>query len=352
MRKIIWLRIVISLCLLQSSILYAQTPTAAQVDDSSYIVKPVGEEAYWALAQFLDYDKGQRLNVRIVEKIEEETYIREKIVFSGVRGDRVPGYLAFPTSGTGPYQVILCLHGLSGDKERWWQDDSFERGGLVTKGLLKKGYAVLSLDAQFHGERIANNDYGSPFNVLFSTQSTKFREMVFQTVIEYRMALDYLAMRTEVDTSRTGIIGLSMGGTMTFLLTAVEPRIKTAVACVTSPVGVTQFRNVKDIFRNVKDRTANRFSELATTPQFRELATTPQFRAMAVAPQNYAHAIGSRSFLMLMARNDDWYTEKEARQLFGLIPSPTKKLEFYDSGHQLPPEYVSKAIQWFEDRLK
>ena len=171
MRKIIGLRIAISLCLLPSSILYAQTSTTAQVDDSSYIVEPVGEEAYWALAQFLDYDKGQPLDVRIVEKIEEETYIREKIVFSGVRGDRVPGYLAFPTSGIGPYPVILCLHGLSGSSERWWRDDDFASGGLVTKGLLKNGFAVLSLDAQFHGERIANNDYGSPFNVLFSTNT-------------------------------------------------------------------------------------------------------------------------------------------------------------------------------------
>ena len=88
-----WYGAVIAFFLIQSSIFLAQTSTTTPNDSSSFFIEPVGEEAFWALAQFFDYDNGQPLNPRIVETVEEEIYTREKIVFSGVRGDRVPGYL-------------------------------------------------------------------------------------------------------------------------------------------------------------------------------------------------------------------------------------------------------------------
>lgn len=328
---------ILSLVLISNSIAYAQTPALTQADDAPSITEPIGEEAYWALVQFLDYDKGQPLNVRVVEKLNKKTYTREKIVFSGVRGDRVPGYFAYPTSAIGPYPVVLFLHGFTNSKEGRWQDDDFESGGLVTKGLLEKGFATLSLDAQFHGERIAANDYEPQGNIFANGQYNKYREILTQTVVEYRMALDYLAMRAEVDTSRTGVIGYSMGGDLTFMLTAVEPRIKAAVACVASPQAET---SMLALFKGL------------TADQFRTLAVTPQTRASVWAIQNYARAIGSQPFLMLNGRRDKWYTESEARQLYELIPSSTKELKFYDSGHKLPTEYVPKAVQWFEDHLK
>jgi dienelactone hydrolase len=41
--------------------------------------------------------------------------------------------------------------------------------------------------------------------------------------------VDYLASRPDVDASRLGCVGLSMGGYRSFLLAALEPRIKVAV---------------------------------------------------------------------------------------------------------------------------
>ena len=41
--------------------------------------------------------------------------------------------------------------------------------------------------------------------------------------------LDYLASRPEVDRSRLGCVGLSMGGYRTYVLAALDPRIKAAV---------------------------------------------------------------------------------------------------------------------------
>lgn len=301
-----WL--VLSILLLWSHVsINAQTETPFKME-------PVGEEAFQVLLQFFQYDQGIPLEARIVEKQDTPDYVREKIVFRGVRDSRVPGYLAIPKTGTPPYPCVLQLHGIMGSKSDWWDDDSFLSGGHLTKGLLEAGSAVLALDAQYHGERISNNDYESPGVMVFQKGwLNRMREMIIQSTVEYRRAIDYLSTRTEIDTTQIGMIGYSMGGMMTFYLTGVEPRIKVSVACV--------------------------------TPTVKE-------RLSATAPQNFAKAVGGRPFLMLMGQIDPFYTIEESQQLHDLIESSTKELVFYESGHRLPVEYTRKAIEWFQAYLQ
>lgn len=297
------------------------------------IVQPAGEEAYQALLQFLDYDRGQPLDARIVAREEIEGYEREKVVLNGMRGERVPGYLAFPKERDRPCPLVLELHGMSGSKDAWWQDQAGFRGGLVTKGLLASGIAVLALDGPYHGERIGSKDYESPW----AMQEIEFRDHMLQGVVEQRIAMDYLATRAEVDTSRLGVIGYSLGGDQTFMLTAADARVKTAVACVPPPIGYTM---------------ARRYAQNLTIAQYlADAALTPAHVDPASA-QQWARGIGSRPFLMLVGRTDEWYTPDEAQQLFDFVPGQTKELVFYDSGHLLPVEYAAKAVQWLEAHLK
>lgn len=311
---------------------------ATTQEDSSFIVEPVGEEGFTTMIQFLNYDKDAPLGARTITKEELGGSIQEKIVFTGVNGDRVPGIFAIPQNKSGPYPVVLLLHGFTEKKENWWEDNNAISGSLISKGLIAQGTAVLALDAQYHGERRYNNDYTPPLNILTSHQWIKYRNLVLQTVVDYRKAVDYLTTRTEVDTSRIGVMGYSMGGVMTFMLTASDSRIKVGVACVPPPFGMTILRKFRD--GNV------------TEDQLQDYAKSLPARTDVSSVQNYAHAIGSRPFLMIMAARDEWYTVNEARQLYDLVPSPVKELKIYDSGHSLPPEYTLKATQWFESYLK
>ena len=307
-RKSAYRLLVLSAFLLLNRVfVYAQT-------EAPFKMEPVGEEAFQVLHQFFQYDQGIPLEARIVEKQDNPNHVREKIVFRGVRDSRVPGYLAIPKTGAPPYPCVLQLHGLTGSKSDWWQDDGYISGGRVTKGLLEAGFAVLALDAQYHGERISNNDYESAGVMIFQQGwFNRSREMMVQSTVEYRRAIDYLNTRTEIDTTRIGVIGYSMGGMMTFSLTGVEPRIKVSVACVTP---------------TIKDRFG------------------------ATAPHNFAAAVDGRPFLMVMGRSDPYYVVEEAQQLHSLIDSPTKELVFYDSDHRLPVEYTGKAVAWFQNHLK
>lgn len=286
-----------------------------RAQDNSNFPSPIGLEAFEVMRQFFNYDQQIPLDANIVERIDEPNYVKEKLVFSGPGNSRVPGYLAIPKTGTAPYPCVLQLHGIGDSKNGWWQDDSFVSGMLLTRQLLEAGFAVLSLDAEYHGERLANNNFESA-NV-FTFQKGWFlraRDMIVQSATEYRRAIDYLGSRKEIDTSRIGMIGYSMGGMMTFNVAAVDNRIKASVACV--------------------------------TPILKE-----PFSAMNV--YNFAPYLRSQSFLMLMGTTDERnYTKEDAQKLHQLIPIANKELVFYESGHQLPKEWTTKATVFMKKNLK
>ncbi|TDQ33126.1 alpha/beta hydrolase [Zeaxanthinibacter enoshimensis] len=289
-------------------------PVQAQ-RDSTVTLNPADEETFRVIHNFFEYDTGMPLDARVVERTEGEAYTREKIVFSGVRDSRVPGYLALPKGGSAPYPCVLLMHGVSSSKESWWEDQSFSSGGLLTKELLNSGIAVLTLDAEYHGERISGNDFeGAGVFIFEKGWMYRARDMVVQSVIEHRRALDYLATREDIDTTRLGIAGFSMGGMMVFNLAAVEPRVKVAVAAVT-PL--------------LKDANS------------------------ALAVFNFAPYVRNTPVLMLMGTGDTRnYTREEAEWLHDLIRTEIKNLVFYESGHNLPPEWTGRAADWLQEYLK
>src|SRR5690606_11919896 len=129
----------------------------------------------------------------------------------------------WPKQEEGPFSVVLMLHGRSGSRESWWKDGGYLSGGNLRKALLAQGYAVFAIDAQTHGERMAENDYAMVNNyVPDGTPAHRnyfsLPEIYTQTVVDYRRGLDWLATRPEIDMGRVGVVGYSMGGTQSFLL--------------------------------------------------------------------------------------------------------------------------------------
>ncbi len=183
----------------------------------------------------------------------------------------------------------------------------------MRKALLEAGFAVMALDAVYHGERAAENNFaGPPWPFAYPHQAT---QMVVQTAVEYRRAMDYLATRPEIDTSRIGILGLSMGGAITFALSSIDPRIKAAVA------GITPILTLRE----------------------------PKFQPWM--PTTFAAHIRSVPFLMFMGTTDSFYTMEQAREVYSRIPSPKKEFISYQTGHEPPVEYVQMVRDWFIKQL-
>jgi len=276
---------------------------------------PVGEEAFRVILQAYEYDRDIPLDILIESSDETPECTREKIVFRGIHDSHVPGYLSIPKTGTPPYPCILILHGAGGSKSKLWNSDTQVTNQLNTQ-LHISGFATLSLDAQYHGERTPDND-SERWGQLYRRQLFhRMDEAIVQSVVEHRRGLDYLETRKDIDSQQIGMYGYSLGGMMTYFLTGVDQRIKVSVACVAPP----------------KERMA--------------------YRREVVKPHNFVRAIGNRPFLIMMGRTDPFYTVEEARQFYERIESEAKEIVWYDSGHLLPMEHIGKAIEWFEEHLK
>ncbi|MEZ5557023.1 MAG: alpha/beta fold hydrolase [Pseudomonadales bacterium] len=270
----------------------------------------LGPEAYALLKAGYGYDEGFPIDARQVGTIEQDGRTFERLVFRSFHDGLVPGILALPTRGEAPFPIVLLLHGLTGNKLQWL-GDAFTHGGEVTAGLLEKGYAVLALDAQYHGQRSVYNDFVDPGEMVFQRGwGVRYANLMTQTVVDYRRAIDYLATRGDVDVDRVGILGYSMGGHMSFILGAVEPRVRAVVACV-----------------------------------------VPATPGMPMRASQFARDLGERPLLLMMGRQDQFYTEAQAQALFDEVPGDEKSLQFFDSGHSLPGEYAARAVAWLIDNL-
>lgn len=290
----------------------------------SYIegLQTVGKEAFSMLVQFYEYDRDVPLDAKTLHRDENEAYIREKIVFRGLHNNRIPGYLTLPALDSPPYPGILMAHGMGGSKE-----DGSELGpdkASITKELLSAGFAVLALDAPYHGERTFEHDY-EPLLSFFGPNI--YREFIVQWTVEYRLAIDYLSNRQDINSAQLGMLGYSLGGVMAFNLLGVDPRIKAAVTGVTLPISRYYISLIG------WDETA--LAQMAP-----------------MAPQNFAPAIKSTPFLMLNGKTDPFGSLKEVQALYELIASPTKALMVFDSGHALPEDHMPKVAGWFRQYLK
>ena len=276
----------------------AQRPQPPQPPD-----QPMSAEAFALYSRFFDYDNTLPLNARTITRVDSATFIREKFAFDGWRSSRVPGLIALPKTSAARHPVIVLIDGIGGWKERWWQRESWNRGRVLIDSLLAANYAVVMIDAPLSGERSAENDFVSAETLL--SKPAQLRDLTLQAAIEHRRLLDYLATRADVDTARIGVLGLSLGGMITFYLGALEPRLKAGIAGL----------------------------------------TPAQLIPAMLWPGHFAGR-ERIPLLMLMGRTDAFYTQPQAEQIFTLIPTQ-KDIVWYDVGHRLPEQYAGAAATWF-----
>jgi predicted esterase len=71
-----------------------------------------------------------------------------------------------------------------------------------------------------------------------------------------------------------------------------------------------------------------------------------------MAVQQYAPYIQEKPFLMLMGKADERnYTVETAGQLYNLLGTQAKHIEFYESGHMLPSEWTVSGAGWIKKYL-
>lgn len=275
------------------------------------------------------YEYDRSLSLEAEEELVEKRngYKLYKVRFNSVNEERVPALLAVPLRGSPPYPCIVMLHGYGGSKE-----DMLDFASLAAEN----GYAMMAIDAQFHGER------KRPGKALYSINMTRTRDGIIQTVIDARRAVDYLESRQDIDPTRIALVGGSMGAIIGALFAGVESRVKAAVLIVG---GGNMSLMVMESEHPAIPPIREHLRESGITYEEIQKALDP------VDPLNFVDKIAPRPLLMHNGKHDTIVPAEAGRQLYEKARQP-KKIYWYDAGHDVPLQLVAlRTLRWLDENL-
>lgn len=181
-------------------------------------------------------DYNGSLNPKITGQIRTASYTIEKAIYESLPGFYVTADIYRPNEpGRYPAVLLQAGHTQEGKVENQW----------MAANLAMKGFVVLCFDPIGQGERVQTYSrqldgplagWSVPEHILVDAQS----ELIGQGLARYFIwdairSLDYLASRSDVDSSRIGAAGCSGGGALTTFIGALDPRIKVVIpACYPS----------------------------------------------------------------------------------------------------------------------
>jgi fermentation-respiration switch protein FrsA (DUF1100 family) len=158
-----------------------------------------------------------------------DSVIIERGSFYSEATEKVPTLIYKPVGKTGKLPVVIFLHSTGGSK------DDKEITSMLYK-LTKLGFIGVAIDARYHGERVAGGAHGSTGYSEAAYRAYKNTDpnhqehpFLYDTAYDLWRLIDYLVTCPDVDASRIGMSGISMGGMETWMAAAVDKRIKVVV---------------------------------------------------------------------------------------------------------------------------
>jgi dienelactone hydrolase len=139
--------------------------------------------------------------------------------------------------------------------------------------------------------------------------------MAILQVTEFRIGLDYLETRSEIDMGRIAHAGFSWGAvSQAIVFDAVEPRIRSIVY-----IGG---------------------------------GLRPSARLPEVNVWNFVTRVTQPALVLTGRYDEEWPADPYARNLFELLPNPDNQLVLVDSGHLPPLELRNPIINsWLDETL-
>jgi dienelactone hydrolase len=225
------------------------------------------------------------------------------VKFRDADGDVVPALLCTPRGKTGPFPVVVAVHGLTSNKA--------QVAAQVAPELAERGFAVIAPDLPRHGERP-----GQPWSILDASDPRKTFELFRQTIRDVRMCIDLAEQRPELDT-RDGVVlmGYSLGSWINAVAGPADDRVRAMVLMVGGAHDVA----------------------LDALPLEQLRSTDPRTAIAHFAP---------RPVLMLNAKKDVVVTPEMGKRLFAACDAACTEQRWYDCGHLLSSEAYEDAAAW------
>ena len=215
----------------------------------------------------------------------------EHFTITSRHGQRVPGLFLRNPRADGPRPTLVIGH-----PGRTHKASSYVLA--PARAWVARGVQCVTMDQPNHGERKALEQ--SPDEAW----RYPFRRMdeAIQAATDWRRVLDYLLTRPEVDGTRIGYVGFSMGGHRGVSFVGLDARVRAAVFCI---AGAGRHEATDDRERIAVDLTD---------------------------PATFGPLTNGRPTLIVAGSNDDVVLPEQAQALYDSLAEP-KQIDWVPTGH-------------------
>ncbi len=124
--------------------------------------------------------------------------------------------------------LVIISHGFTGSKE-----DIKKKGYL--EELAESGYFAVAIDNRLHGDRPEPNFRTAVIDSFGKVNLLVLREAIKKTADDVKLLIDELSVIEDVEEDKIAVIGVSMGGFVTFRAIVIDDRIKVGIPIISSP---------------------------------------------------------------------------------------------------------------------
>jgi cephalosporin-C deacetylase-like acetyl esterase len=222
----------------------------------------------------------------------------------------------FQPPGEGPHPGCVVLHILGGQ---------FALSQMSANTLARRGVGALFIKMPYYGERRSPT---SPRRMVSRDPHETVAGMT-QAVLDIRRAAAWLGERPEIDADRLGVTGISLGGIMSALSAAGEPRFKKVAIYLG---GGNLGTRIWEFDRPDAEQFRREWLAAGGTRESFLETLAP------IDPCTHGHLLKDRTVLMVAAKNDEVIPPESTRALWESIGKP--ELVWLDAGHITAARYL------------
>ncbi len=235
------------------------------------------------LSQFLGLPKTRiPLDAQKRDELEVDGIVVEKWIFTSEPGSKIPAVLYRPQSIKKPAPAIVLTYGHGGSKSQWQYN-------YAAQAYAKAGLICLAIDPIGEEERHIKGKRGTRAHdpkTVHERALAANRPIMGKFVFDTMRAIDFLCQRDDVDHTKIGVAGNSLGGAVASWMAALEPRLKLALVSGWA-------------YNNVTLR--SKYCTKVPNQMMREICSWPEF--LSLAAPNCA--------IMVMNGDADWIIDSD-----------------------------------------
>ena len=304
--------------------------------------------------------KAEGFDYQIIGEEKRDGYTARKILFNVNAYSRISAYLLIP-EGKGPFPAMNMLHDHGGhlyigkekmirpfdvdtavvnDADRW--AEKLYDGQYAGDYFARNGYVVFSADAPMWGERGREEGVDrSKYDIICGNMMMLGRDLSAFMTYDDITGTDFLASLPEVDKSRIGCMGCSMGAYRAWMLAALSDKIAAAASIC--------WMTVTDVQMSVKDKKREYGGFDNCIPALRQWLDYPHIASLA-CPKPMLFINGTRDHLFpvdgtqsaFSIMHDVWSSQDAGSAL---------ETELWDIPHSCGKALQQRALEFFNNRL-